>query len=117
MNLRQQQGVGRMRLAADGDAMHAERKAWLHVGERRLRALAAGEAVGQDADLMAALDLPLGEIEDVAKDAADRRAHGVQDSQRVGGNRSHGPEPPSRRRRRVGGQRGVDRITENSQRD
>jgi hypothetical protein len=78
-----------MRLAADGDAVHPEREARFHLGERRLRAFAAGEAVGQDADLMPAFDLSLRKIEDVTKDAADRRAHGVQDSQWIGGNRGH----------------------------
>ena len=78
-----------MRLAANGDAMHAERKARLHLGKRRVGALAAGQAVGENADLMAAFDLSLREIEDMAEDAADRRAHGVQNSQRIGRNGSH----------------------------
>jgi hypothetical protein len=38
---------------------------------------------------MPAFDLPLGEIEDVAKDAADRRAHRMQDSQWIGRDSSH----------------------------
>jgi hypothetical protein len=38
---------------------------------------------------MAPFDLSLREIEDMAKDASDRRAHGVQDSQRIGRNGGH----------------------------
>jgi hypothetical protein len=71
------------------DAVHAKREPWFQFGERCVGTFAAGEAVGEDADLMAAFDLSLGEIEDVAKDAADRRAHRVQDSQRIGRDRSH----------------------------
>ena len=48
-------------------------------------ALAAGQAVGDDADMMAAIGLAVGEVEDVAEDAADRRAHRVQDTKRLVG--------------------------------
>ena len=87
--LRPEQCIGRVRLAADGDAVHAEREPRLHFGERRIGAFAAGEAVGENANLMPAFDLALCEIEDVAKDAADRRAHRMQDSQRIGRNSGH----------------------------
>ena len=55
--------------------------------QRRLRAFAAGQAVGDDADLMAAVDLAVGEVEDVTENAADRRAHRVQDTKRPVGRR------------------------------
>ena len=59
--------------------MHAERKARGDLGQRRVGAFAAGQAVGDDADLMAAIGLAVGEVEDVTEDAAHRRAHRVQD--------------------------------------
>ena len=72
MNLRPDQDVGRLRLAMDREAMDAERKARSDLGERGFGAFAAGQAVGDDADLVAAIDLAVGEVEDVAEDAADR---------------------------------------------
>ena len=35
--------------------------------------------------MMAAIDLAVGEVEDVAEDAADRGAHGVKDAERLVG--------------------------------
>ena len=77
------QHVGGMRLAADGEAMHAELQARRDLRQRGFGAFAAGEAVGDDADLVAALGLAVGEIEDMTEDAADRRAHRVQDAKRL----------------------------------
>ena len=77
------QKVGRQRLAADRDAVHAELEARRDLRQRLLGAFAAGEAVGDDADMMAAIGLAVGEIEDVAENAADRRAHRVQDAKRL----------------------------------
>ena len=51
--------------------------------ERRFGAFAAGQAVGDDADMMAAVGLAIGEVEDVAEDAADRRAHRMQNTKRL----------------------------------
>ena len=50
--------------------------------ERGLGAGAAGGAVADDADVMAARGLAAGEIEDVAENAADRRAGDVHDLER-----------------------------------
>ena len=97
--LRPDQGVGGVRLAADRDAVHPECEPRFQFGERSISTFAAGEAVGEDADLMTAFDLSLCKIEDVAKDAADRRAHRVQDSQRIGRNSSHLSLKPLCRRR------------------
>ena len=72
-----------MRFAADGEAMDAELEARRDLRQRRLGAFAAGQAVGDDADMMAAVGLAVGEIEDVTEDAADRRAHRVQDTKRL----------------------------------
>ena len=63
--------------------MHAELQPRRDLGQRRCGAFAAGQAVGDDADMMAAVGLAVGEIEDVTKDAADRRAHRVQDAKRL----------------------------------
>ena len=52
--------------------MNAELEAGGDFRQRLLGALAAGEAVGNDADVMAAVGLAVGEIEDMAKNAADR---------------------------------------------
>ena len=87
--MRPYQRVGRKRLAADREAMNAELQAWRDLRQRRFGAFAAGEAVGDDADVMAAIGLAVGEIEDVAEDSADRRAHRVQDTKRLICNRGH----------------------------
>ena len=50
--------------------------------QRRLGALATGQAVGDDADVVAAVDLAVGEVEDVTEDSADRGAYRVQDTER-----------------------------------
>jgi len=48
----------------------------------RLGALATGQAVGDDSDVMAAVDLAIGEVENVTKDSTDRSAYRVQDAKR-----------------------------------
>ena len=63
--------------------MNAELEARGDFRQRLLGAFAAGEAVGDDADMMAAVGLAVGEIEDMAENAADRRARGVQDPKRL----------------------------------
>jgi hypothetical protein len=57
--------------------VHAERQPWRELGQRLVGALAAGEAVGENADMMAAIDLAVGEVKDMTNDAADRSANGV----------------------------------------
>jgi len=69
--------------------MHAERQPRRKLRQRLVRALAAGEAVGENSDVMATIDLAVGEVEDVAEDAADGRTHGVQDSKRLVGRGGH----------------------------
>ena len=66
------QEVGRERIAANGEAVNAELEARGDFGERLLGAFAAGQAVGDDADVMAAVGLAVGQIEDMAKDPAHR---------------------------------------------
>jgi hypothetical protein len=63
--------------------MHTELEARSDLLECGVGAFAAGEAVGDNADVMAVVDLSLGEIEDMAEDSTDRRAHRVQDPKRL----------------------------------
>ena len=63
--------------------MNAELETRRDFRQRLLGAFAAGEAVGDDADMVAAIGLAVGEIEDMAEDAADGRARRVQDTKRL----------------------------------
>ena len=69
--------------------MNAELEARGDFRQRLLGAFAAGEAVGDDADVMAAVGLAVGEIEDMTEDAADRRARRVQDTKRLAFDHRH----------------------------
>ena len=83
------QKITRQRLTANGCAMNAELELGSDFRQRLLGAFAAGQAVGDDADVMAAVGLAVGEIEDMAENAADRRARGVQDPKRLTVNERH----------------------------
>ena len=83
------QQIARQRLTANGRAVNAELETRGDFRQRLLGAFAAGEAVGDDADVMAAVGLAVGEIEDMAENAADRRARGVQDPKRLTVNERH----------------------------
>ena len=72
-----------MGFAVNGDTSNAELEARRNLGQRRLGAFAAGQAVGDDADMVAAIGLSIGKIEDVAEDSANRRAHRVQNTKRL----------------------------------
>ena len=87
-----------MRFAVNGEALNAELQARRDFRQRGLGAFAAGQAVGDDADMVAALGLSVGEVQDVAENSADRRAHGVQDTKRlvgIGGHRQNQRSPTS----------------------
>ena len=77
------QHIERMRFAMDREAVDAERKARGDFGKGGLGARSARQAVREDADLMAAIDLAVGEVEDVTDDSANRSTHCVQDAQRL----------------------------------
>src|SRR6187551_172141 len=77
------QKIARQRLTANGGAMNAELELGSDFRQRLFGAFTAGEAVGDDADVMTAVGLAVGEIEDMAENAADRRARGVQDTKRL----------------------------------
>ena len=63
--------------------MNAEHEAGRDLRQRRRGAFAAGQAVGDNADMVAAVGLPVGEVQDVTEDSADRRAHRMQDTKRL----------------------------------
>ena len=83
------QRIGRHQLAANGNAVNAELQARRDLRQRLVGAFAAGEAVGDNADVMAAVGLAVGEIEDVADDAADGGARRVQDTERLAFHHRH----------------------------
>ena len=56
-----------MRFAANGEALNAELEAGGDFLQRRLGAFAAGQAVGDNADVVAALCLSVGEVQDVTE--------------------------------------------------
>src|SRR5882672_3993678 len=87
--VRPYQRIGRKQLAADSEPMDAELEPRRNLVKRRLGAFAAGEAIGDYADMVAAVGLAVGKIEDVPEDSADRRAHRVQDTKRLIWNRGH----------------------------
>ena len=70
--------IGRTERPLNGGQRQAERQRRRQAGEHRLGGVAAGQAVGNDADAMAARDLALHQIGDVAKQPADRRAQNVK---------------------------------------
>src|SRR3954454_16831043 len=70
-------------LTPDGDTMNSELEAGRNLLERRLRSLAPGQTIGDDADVMAAFSLALREIQHVTEDSAHWRAQGMQDAKRL----------------------------------
>jgi hypothetical protein len=64
-----------MGFAVNGDTSNAKLETRRNLGQRRFGALAAGEAVGDYPDMVAAIGLSIGEIQDVAHDSTDRSAH------------------------------------------
>ena len=92
------QQVRGMGFAMNGEALNAEFEAGGDFLQRRLGAFAAGQAVGDNADVVAALGLSIGEVQDVAENSADWRAHRVQDTKRliqVGGHDQNQRSPTS----------------------
>src|SRR5271155_1694909 len=77
------QNVCGQRFAADGQTMDAKLEPRRDFRQRGLGALAAGQAVGNNADVVAAVGLSVGEIQDMAEDSADRRPHRMQYTKRL----------------------------------
>src|SRR3984893_10908072 len=87
--MRPYEDVGWAGVAANGETMNAKLETGRDLRQRRLGAFAAGEAVGDNADVVATVSLSVGEIQDVTDDPADRRAHRVQDTKRLIWNHGH----------------------------
>src|SRR5438067_628196 len=81
--MRPHQNVRGMCFAMNGDTAHAKLQARGDLLERGLGTLPAGETIGDDADMVAAVGLSLGEIEDMTDDSSNRRADRVQDTKRL----------------------------------
>jgi hypothetical protein len=81
--VRPYQEIAGMGLAVDRDASNAKLETGRDLGQRCLRACAAGQTVGDNSDMVAAIGLSIGEVQDVSKDPTDRRAHRVQDTKRL----------------------------------
>ena len=77
------QNVGGKRFAPNGQTMNAELEPGRDRRQRRFSPFAAGKAVGDDADMVAAVGLAVGEVQDMTEDSADRCANRVQDTKRL----------------------------------
>jgi hypothetical protein len=77
------QNIGGKRFTPNGQTMNAELEPGRDRGQRRFGPFAAGKAIGDDADMVAAVGLAVGEVEDMTEDSADRRANRVQDTKRL----------------------------------
>ena len=75
--------VERTGFPSDCNTIDAELHARCNLGQCLIGTFAAGQAVGDDPDMVAALGLTIGEVEDVPNDSADRRARRVQDTKRL----------------------------------
>ena len=83
------QKIFRRGFPADRHPMHAELQPWRKFGQRLVRTLATREAIGENPDVMAAINLAIGEVEDVPEDASDGRAYSVQDAKWLVGRGEH----------------------------
>ena len=72
-----------MGLAVNSETPNAQLEARGDLLKRGLSTFAAGETVGDNADVVAALGLSVGEIQDVTEDTTDRGANRVQDAKRL----------------------------------
>ena len=67
----------------DRQPSNAQLEARGDLRKRRLGAFSAGQTVGNDADMVTAIGLSIGNVQDVTENSADRRAHRVQDTKRL----------------------------------
>ncbi|BEV44126.1 hypothetical protein CRBSH125_03090 [Afipia carboxidovorans] len=70
-----------MRLAADGDAVDAELHLRRDLAQCDVGTLTTGQAVGENADLVPALGLAIGKVKNMADDAANGGADGMQNAE------------------------------------
>src|SRR5271156_1446375 len=86
------QQIRRRRLAVNGNAMNAKLEPGREFGQCLGGALAAGEAVGENADMVAGIGVSVGKIEDMTENPADWRAYRMQDAKRLVWLRGHGQD-------------------------
>jgi hypothetical protein len=72
--------IERMGFAVDSDAINSELHAWCYFGQSGRSAFTAGQAVRENADLVAAIGLSVGEINNVTKNAPHRCADRVKNA-------------------------------------
>jgi hypothetical protein len=72
-----------MRLAANGEAMNPQLQTRRDLGQCCGGAFTAGQAIGNQADVMAALGLAVGQVEDMTEYPTNGCAHRVQDTKRL----------------------------------
>src|ERR1700733_14917471 len=75
--------IGGVWFAVDGKTPNAKLEAGRNLRQRRVGAFAPGQAVGDDADMVTAIGLSIGYVQDVTENSADRRAHRGQDTKRL----------------------------------
>ena len=80
-NHAQREDIGRTELAGDGDTLQTEREMRKKLGKSRIGTRAAGRRIDDEADAVAARGLAAGDVNDMAKQAAERRPQDVQDLQ------------------------------------
>ena len=74
------QNVSRVWLAVNGETIDPEFEPRRYFVERCFSTLTAGQAIGDDADLIAPLGLPIGQIQYVAENSAYRRSKRVENT-------------------------------------
>jgi hypothetical protein len=89
LEARPYQEVGRQRVAANRQAVNTQLEARGDFRKRLLGAFAAGEAVGDDADVMTAVGLAIGQIQNMTKNPTHRGTRRVQDTKRLAFDDSH----------------------------
>jgi hypothetical protein len=77
------QNVRGKRFTPNGEAMNAKLEPGRDLRQCCFSAFTSGKTVGDDADVVAAVGLAIGEVEDVTEDSADRRTNRVQDTKRL----------------------------------
>ena len=92
------QNIGGAWFAPDGDTMRAQFEPWRDLLQGGFGTLTARQAVGEDADMMAAIRLSIGKVENMTENSADRCAHRVQNPKRLLGGGGHDQDQPLPRR-------------------
>jgi hypothetical protein len=91
LDAQQRQSIGEPRFAADGEAMNTELEAGRDLHQSLVGTLAAGQRVGDNPDIMAAIGLAVRKVQNVPENSSDRGADCVQNPKLLagGGRRRH----------------------------